>query len=73
MDCAPVKVKKDGWSWWQHPKMAGYKMQCCDCGLIHEVEFRVTKVVKRKRWGWKILERAERDYEVEMRMRRIEG
>jgi len=28
---------KDGeWVW---PKMHGYKMQCCDCGLIHEFDF----------------------------------
>ena len=50
--------------------MVGYKMQCCNCGLVHEVEFRVTKVVKRKRWGWKILECAGKEYEVEMRMKR---
>lgn len=67
-----VKVKRDGWSWWQHPKMIGYKMQCCDCGLIHEVQFRVVKVIKRKRWGWKTFEAAGGDYEVDMRMKRVD-
>jgi hypothetical protein len=70
IDCKPVKVRKNGWSWWQHPKMKGYKMQCCDCGLVHEVEFRVVKVIKRKQWGWKILEKAGSEYEVEIRMAR---
>ena len=28
---------KDGeWVW---PKMSGYKMECCDCGLIHKLDF----------------------------------
>ena len=32
----------DGWSRWVYPVMKGYKMSCCDCGLVHEMEFRVT-------------------------------
>jgi hypothetical protein len=28
---------EDGWSEWIHP-LPGYLMQCCDCGLIHEME-----------------------------------
>lgn len=31
-----------GWSGWIHPIMEGYKLSCCDCGLVHEMEFRVT-------------------------------
>lgn len=23
------------------PKMKGYKMACCDCGLVHEIKFRI--------------------------------
>ena len=69
-DCKPVKVTDSGWSEWQHPKMKGYKMQCCDCGLVHEVEFRVMKVENRRQWGWKDMELAGKDYEVELRMRR---
>lgn len=26
---------------WQQPKMKGYKMACCDCGLVHTMEFRI--------------------------------
>jgi len=31
----------DGWSRWVHPIMEGYRASCCDCGLVHELEFRV--------------------------------
>lgn len=27
------------------PQMQGYRMQCCDCGLVHTLNFRVVKVV----------------------------
>lgn len=30
---------------WQHPKVRGYKMMCCDCGLVHVLNFRL--LVKR--------------------------
>ena len=26
---------------WFKPIMKGYKMACCDCGLVHKVEFSV--------------------------------
>ena len=26
---------------WVQPKRKGYKMACCDCGLIHRLEFRI--------------------------------
>lgn len=31
---------EDGWSDWVHP-LEGYKIACCDCGLIHNMEFRI--------------------------------
>lgn len=31
----------DGWSDWVQPIESGYRMACCDCGLVHEMEFRV--------------------------------
>ncbi len=71
IECKPVKLAEGGWSEWQHPKMSGYRMQCCNCGMVHEVEFRVTRVVARKRWGWKVIEAAGKDFEIEMRMRRV--
>lgn len=33
----------DGWSDWQSP-IQGYKMACCDCGLSHDMEFRIIEV-----------------------------
>jgi len=70
MKIKPIGAKNDGWTTWQHPKMTGYLMQCCDCNLIHEVQFKVVKITKRKRWGWKEMENATKEYEIEMRMKR---
>lgn len=30
----------DGWSDWIHP-LPGYQMKCCNCGLVHSMEFRL--------------------------------
>ncbi len=27
---------------WVTPKRKGYKMACCDCGLVHRLDFRLT-------------------------------
>lgn len=40
MKCEPMHPDEDGWSEWIHP-LPGYLMQCCDCGLIHEMEFAI--------------------------------
>lgn len=34
-------VDADGWTDWIRPAQ-GYRMGCCDCGLVHEMEFRVS-------------------------------
>lgn len=26
---------------WVSPKHRGYRHQCCDCGLVHDMDFRV--------------------------------
>jgi hypothetical protein len=26
---------------WVHPKRRGYKLMCCDCGLVHRVNFKI--------------------------------
>jgi hypothetical protein len=33
------------------PKMRGYKMCCCDCGLVHKMDFDVLKVTKKFKDG----------------------
>lgn len=41
---------------WVKPVMKGYRMMCCDCGLVHVMDFKVI------RWGrgHKVLFRADR-------------
>lgn len=38
--------RANGWTDWQFPLMKGYRMACCDCGLVHDMEFEVHKVTK---------------------------
>ncbi len=26
---------------WTNPKIQGYKHQCCDCGLVHKMDFKL--------------------------------
>lgn len=33
----------DGWSRWLWPIMQGYRLTCCDCGLVHDIEVMVHK------------------------------
>ncbi len=41
------EVEQDtGWSRDVTPRMRGYKMACCDCGLVHDMEFDVVPVLK---------------------------
>jgi hypothetical protein len=28
---------------WVQPVRKGYKMACCDCGLVHDMDFRIVK------------------------------
>jgi hypothetical protein len=60
------------WSDWQFPIMRGYLMACCDCGLVHEVDFKALLVTKtRKRdWLYKPLPRTR--FRVALRARRAE-
>ena len=40
--CEVMHPDSEGWSEWVHP-LPGYLMQCCDCGLIHEMQFEISK------------------------------
>lgn len=43
-----VKVKKGKkYSDWEYPIMKKYQMACCDCGLVHEINFKVVKIIKK--------------------------
>lgn len=41
MKKTPKKCKKVGPGEWVQPVMKNYFMQCCDCGLIHRMNFAV--------------------------------
>lgn len=34
-------VDRGGRTDWIQPIRRGYKMACCDCGLVHKIDFRV--------------------------------
>lgn len=34
-------AEDDGWSRWIFPHPERYKLACCDCGLVHDMQFRV--------------------------------
>jgi len=36
-----MKFKDVGENEWQQPIKKGYRMACCDCGLVHDVDFRI--------------------------------
>lgn len=37
------KELANGWSRWVQPVKRGYLMSCCDCGLVHRMDFRIAK------------------------------
>lgn len=39
-----MKYKRPGKNEWVQPKPHGYKFCCCDCGLVHRMNFRVVKI-----------------------------
>jgi len=41
-DIEQMYAGEDGWSEWVHP-LPGYRMQCCDCGLIHEMQVAIAE------------------------------
>lgn len=59
-----------GWSDWQLPVMRGYRMACCDCGLVHELEFRVYKQTKSDGTFTWLSDTPEKDMRVQFRARR---
>lgn len=40
-----AEVHEDGWTDWEQPVMEPrrYRLACCDCGLVHNFEFRVVQ------------------------------
>jgi hypothetical protein len=50
---------------WIQPQAEGYGMCCCDCGLVHRLDFRIVK--------GKVQIRARRDNRATGQMRRARG
>jgi Zn-finger protein len=38
-----MKYKQEYSGQWVQPRRKYYYMQCCDCGLVHKMEFRLIK------------------------------
>lgn len=68
------RAGKDGWCRWVTPIMRRYKLVCCDCSLVHEMEFQALKVnsrTTRRRFNSTPL--SLQDYRVAFRVRRKNG
>jgi hypothetical protein len=68
------RAGKGGWCRWVTPIMRRYKLVCCDCNLVHEMEFRAVKVrstTTRRRFSADKLNR--RIFRVAFRVRRKNG
>ena len=67
-ECEPQEALEDGWCDWVCPKPQGYLMQCCDCGLIHEVDSRIAKYEPRPSEMFEVVN--DPDLQVQWRMKR---
>lgn len=48
-----MRFKQEFSGQWVQPRMRRYLMKCCDCGLVHRMEFRVLKLTSRGPKGLK--------------------
>jgi len=66
-----LRLTRGGWTTWITPVHKKYLMKCCDCGLVHEFQFKVIKQLDpevKKEWqGGEVLDKSLR---VAMRARR---
>jgi transcription elongation factor Elf1 len=68
VQCEPQEALEDGWCDWVCPKPRGYLMQCCDCGLIHEVDFRVVQYEPRPSEVYEVVD--DPNLQAQMRLKR---
>lgn len=62
---------EDGWSREVAPVMEGYKLACCDCGLVHDMDFKVVKVTQNNPDGsWESEEVDAEEYRVIFKAKR---
>jgi len=64
------EVTKNGiWTDWINPRMNGYHMECCDCGLVHTINFRAFKIEKLHKNGKKeVLILPKNKYAIEFKL-----
>ncbi len=62
-------VTSEGWSDWITP-IQNYKMTCCDCGLVHDMEWQVLKVTEDNAPDFNADELPWGDYRIALRARR---
>lgn len=75
-----IEAQSDGWSDWELPEMNGYRMACCDCGLVHDIDFKVVKATPDGSGGfncedvegYRVLMRARRNNRSTAQIRRHE-
>ena len=68
VQCEPQEATEDGWCDWVCPKPQGYLMQCCDCELIHEVDFRVVRYESEESEVYEVVD--DPNLQAQMRLRR---
>jgi len=61
-------TKKYGWTRYVNPKMKGYLLKCCDCGLVHEMDFKTFLVSEYK--GQRMGTELPKQFQVLFRARR---
>jgi len=59
----------NGWTDWILPQRH-YRLGCCDCGLVHDIEFRVVIVKRLKNGTYRTIKVNPVDCRVEFRARR---
>ncbi len=62
--------REDGWCDWQFPVMERYRMACCDCGLVHDVQFKIVRTTKPDKTGYYTVIREMNGLKVMMRAKR---
>lgn len=69
----PPMKKGSKFTHWIRPVMTGYHLSCCDCGLVHTINFQAIQITKRMKAPLhKYIELNKKDYQVEMKIRRNE-
>ncbi len=74
----PKKIKfkreivptKNAWSRWINPVMDNYLLKCCNCGLVHKMQFRVVFISKYDKKKWRSI-LTDKNFQIEFRARRI--